>query len=101
MLGEQEYYEEMENILQNEDKDYHNPTQTFNLSRVYKDCSFGANCFCEDECVKKTYYTNTRHGQTLAPRPNGNCYCGRIREQCPNYIAYGTDCQGFGNVKFT
>lgn len=31
----------------------------------------------------------------LAPRPDGHCYCGSVRKDCLNFIAYGYDCQGF------
>lgn len=28
-------------------------------------------------------------------RPDGKCYCGRDRKDCPNFQQYGEDCQGF------
>ena len=31
-------------------------------------------------------------------RPDGNCYCGRDRKDCPNFQHYNKDCQGFSSI---
>jgi hypothetical protein len=81
---------------------YYNPVQKFSRGKIYEECSFGSDCFCEDGCQDTSYFTTNSIGdEVLAPRLDGKCYCGRFREKCPNYIAYGTDCQGFGHVRFT
>lgn len=87
-------------VSENNDE-YYNPIQTFSTKKIYEECSFGTGCACEDYCKKQSFFTTDSTGEeSLAPRLDGKCYCGRKRENCPNYITYGTDCQGFGRVRF-
>lgn len=83
--------------------EYYNPVQIFSHKNVYIDYSDNGDCFCKNKCdCEQTYLMKNSIGdKVLAPRFDGRCYCGRIREECPNYKAYGTDCQGFGQVRFT
>lgn len=91
------YFEQFES--ENNQNEYYNPVQVYSRRKVYEACSFGSCCFCEKGCDETSYYiTNFIGEEELAPRPDGKCYCGIKRERCPNYIAHGRDCQGFGRV---
>lgn len=74
-------------------------TSTICGKNVYKKCSFGSDCFCERFCRKTSYFTRDKYrNEILVPRPDGKCYCGLMREDCPNFLKYGRDCQGFDRV---
>jgi hypothetical protein len=92
MMEEEQYYI-------NNKKDYYNPTQIYYKDSIYEYCACcGEICCCDDyDNYRTCFYTK---GGILAPRPDGKCYCGDIRENCINYITYGTDCNGFGNIIF-
>jgi hypothetical protein len=65
-------------------------SKTAHLAVYYEGCE------CEDECDAQCramwIFQNTGN---LAPRPDGRCYCTRMRNDCINYKANGKDCQGF------
>ena len=68
---------------------------------IFKKCSFiddYGSCFCDD-CDSYSWYYVKNGVYKLAPRPDGRCYCGYMRENCPNFQAYGKDCQGFKSTK--
>jgi hypothetical protein len=74
------------------------------------ECSFlnsDGYCLCSDGCSYTSWFWAKEQGDNepklvipirLAPRPNGKCYCGAMRKDCPNFQAYGFDCQGFTNT---
>ena len=74
----------------------------------YHDADDCPNCMDADDCpncmdAEKSYFWADEKGELLriggrpilAPRPDGKCYCGVIREKCGNFVTYGEDCQGF------
>ena len=57
-------------------------------------------CECEVCPKRKIFYYINKGIHTLASHPNGKCYCGGTKDKndpdvCANWLAYGTDCQGF------
>jgi hypothetical protein len=98
---EERRYEEEEERRYEEDmkQNWLDTTQVYKRDKIHKVCSYGSLCFCETECEKYNYFMINSFGyEELAPRLDGRCYCGDIREDCPNYIEYGFDCQGFSKV---
>lgn len=66
---------------------YYNPVQKFSRGKIYEECSFGSDCFCEDGCQNTSYFTTNSIGdEVLAPRLDGKCYCGRFRESVPTTL---------------
>ena len=77
-------------------------------SRECREMTIEGYCCCRlrgprrKSCIYDNYYW-AKNGELLlpvilAPQPNGECYCGRQRDQCLNFIKYGKDCQGFKGV---
>ena len=70
-----------------------------NMNEIFLGCSKGPQCMIFKNYKYDTYYYVHRLDDSgeheIAPNPNGKCYCGRVREECLNFIAYQRDCNGF------
>ena len=45
-----------------------------------------------------SYYYQVGDYTFYCARPDGKCYCGQDRKDCPNFQHYGNDCQGFSSI---
>lgn len=62
-----------------------------------EECAYET-CYCDGPCEDTLWYWNINGDLVLAPHPNGTCYCGKKRENCPNFETYGYDCNGFKHI---
>lgn len=68
------------------------------VPRTVEMCSYAdkyGTCPCEGSCKTRSNFSYDGNKYRLAKRSDGKCYCGKNRDRCPNYRAYGVDCQGF------
>ena len=70
-----------------------------NMNKIFLGCSKGPQCMIFKNYKYDTYYYVHRLDDAgeheIAPNPNRKCYCGRLRNDCLNFIAYQKDCSGF------